>query len=291
MNFTLIALVALIISACVDQSPAPIIYGNNPQATVAQPNSSDSTQTIFPEDEIIRTSSSTSSTDQDKIVGSLKAPKNKEKEEDYRQPTVDEEPKQIIYHEAQPGETIRSIAQNYDQLPEDIAQLNDLQVDEELEPSQLIKIKVTRELLNKKNKELTTAVKQPPRGTTNFTLPVDGKVIVHFGAMTKYGRNNGINIAAPPGAAVKSMTNGIIMYNGNDARFGHLILVKSTIDNLYIAYAHLNDVTKAKGDEIKQGEIIGHVGSTGQVDAPQLYLAIKENNKYVDPLKYLSQYK
>ena len=128
--------------------------------------------------------------------------------------------------------------------------------------------------------------KQSKEGSL-FIKPLEGKIITKFGQQTPIGRNNGINIAAPIGTSVESIDAGAVVYTGKDARFGNLIIIKLEDKDLYVAYAHLQDILVKKGSLVSQGEVIGHVGQTGNVQSPQLHFAIREGKLAVDPLKYL----
>lgn len=48
-------------------------------------------------------------------------------------------------------------------------------------------------------------------------------------------------------------------------------------------YAHCSKIYVKKGQSIKQGQLIGKVGSTGNVTGPHLHFEIRRNNRYVDP--------
>lgn len=119
-----------------------------------------------------------------------------------------------------------------------------------------------------------------------YIRPVDGFIITGFGEQTPIGKSNGINIEAPSGTAVKSIADGMVAYSGHSEKFGNLIIIKLE-HNLYAAYAHMEDLILKKDSIVKQGQVIGHVGLTGQVNEPQLYFAIKEGKTSVDPLKYV----
>ena len=53
------------------------------------------------------------------------------------------------------------------------------------------------------------------------------------------------------------------------------------------AYAHLGKSLVEKGAEVKRGQSIGTVGSSGQVDSPQLHFEIRKGTKALDPQRYL----
>jgi len=53
------------------------------------------------------------------------------------------------------------------------------------------------------------------------------------------------------------------------------------------AYAHLDKTLVKRGTKVARGQSIGTVGSTGQVDSPQLHFEIRRGTEALDPLKYL----
>lgn len=119
-----------------------------------------------------------------------------------------------------------------------------------------------------------------------YIKPVEGHIITDFGEQTPDGKSNGISIAAPLGTEIKSIANGMVVYSGYSERFGNLIIVKLE-HNLYAAYAHMEDLILKKDTIVKQGQTVGHVGTTGNASEPQLYFAVKEGKVSVDPLKYV----
>lgn len=120
--------------------------------------------------------------------------------------------------------------------------------------------------------------------------PVNGnKVISGFGPKGGGKANDGINIAASEGEPVWASADGEVVYVGNEiAGYGNMILVKHP-NNKTTAYAHLSSATVDKYDRVRQGDIIGYVGSTGNVKDPQLHFAVREGKTAVDPQKYLSR--
>ena len=133
--------------------------------------------------------------------------------------------------------------------------------------------------------------KQPaltaPKRTGKFTWPASGKVVSHFGASGNGQKNDGINIAAAKGTPVKAADNGVVAYAGNEIKgFGNLLLLKHE-NNWVTAYAHNDSLLVKRGDVVKQGQTIAKVGSTGNVNKPQLHFEIRKNSKAVDPLSYM----
>ena len=125
---------------------------------------------------------------------------------------------------------------------------------------------------------------------SSLIKPLDGKIISRFGEQTPIGRNNGVNLAADAGTPVESIAAGVVVFAGQDPKFGNFIIIKlEDKDDLYAGYANLRDMLVKKGSIVAQGQVIGHVGQTGKVQSPQLHFAIREGKlkQAVDPLKYL----
>ncbi|OKH89873.1 membrane protein [Thalassospira sp. TSL5-1] len=128
-----------------------------------------------------------------------------------------------------------------------------------------------------------------PAGRQGFIWPVQGKVVLGYGAGPGGLFNDGINIAAERGTAIMATDNGVVTYVGNELRgFGNLILIKHA-DGYVSAYAHTENPLVARGDIVRRGQQISSVGSTGAVNRPQLHFEIRQGRKSRDPVKYLPQ--
>lgn len=127
----------------------------------------------------------------------------------------------------------------------------------------------------------------PPRAGQLFLWPVQGKVLVKFGAQPGGRHNDGINIAARRGATVVAAESGVVAYAGNELRgFGNLLLIKHA-DGYMTAYAHNDALLVKRGQKVRKGDAIARVGSSGSVGKPQLHFEIRKGRKAVDPLRYL----
>jgi murein DD-endopeptidase MepM/ murein hydrolase activator NlpD len=130
----------------------------------------------------------------------------------------------------------------------------------------------------------------PKRSGGKFGWPVqDGRVVSSFGPKEGGLHNEGINISAPRGTSVGAAENGVVVYADNQLQgYGNLVLVKHE-DRWMTAYAHLDKMSVSKGDVVKRGQHIGAVGSTGNVDAPQLHFEVRRGTSALNPVKYLGK--
>jgi murein DD-endopeptidase MepM/ murein hydrolase activator NlpD len=99
--------------------------------------------------------------------------------------------------------------------------------------------------------------------------------------------HHGIDYAAPKGTHVFSIGDGRITAKGYQARGGgNYIKIKH--NSVYsTVYMHLNGFARGlnQGDKVKQGQLIGYVGSTGLSTGPHLDFRVFKNGKPINPLK------
>lgn len=127
----------------------------------------------------------------------------------------------------------------------------------------------------------------PAASGQGFIWPVQGKVISAFGPKGKGMHNDGINIAARKGTAVRAVENGVVAYVGNELRaFGNLVLIKHG-GGWVSTYAHAEEILVARGDRVRKGQVIARVGNSGNAREPQLHFELRRGKNAVDPLEYL----
>ncbi len=127
----------------------------------------------------------------------------------------------------------------------------------------------------------------PARAGAKFMWPVDGKVISGYGPKADGLHNDGVNIKVPRGTAVRAADNGVVVYAGKELQgYGNLVLIRHA-NRWMTAYAHLDKILVKKGDTLKQGQSLGTVGSTGQVDSPQLHFEIRRGTEAINPQLYM----
>ena len=153
----------------------------------------------------------------------------------------------------------------------------------------------------KKNPYGSATVSEYKYAGGEFANPVAGGTISSkFGPRDTFATSNGasssrwhksIDIAAPAGTAIKSVQDGKVTANGWVSGYGWTIEV--THDNGYKSmYHHMqNQSSVAVGTEVKQGQTIGNVGSTGNSTGPHLDLTITKDGTPVDPASLIGDYK
>jgi len=121
----------------------------------------------------------------------------------------------------------------------------------------------------------------------NYTLqlPLEGRISSHFGARTPTeiisANHCGTDIAAIAGTEVKSMMDGTVTMVSEVGDYGKHIKIEN--GDISVLYAHCSELDVTEGQEIKMGEIVAKVGSTGKATGPHLHIEIKREDRYIDP--------
>ena len=95
----------------------------------------------------------------------------------------------------------------------------------------------------------------------------------------------GVDFAAPAGTPVHAIAAGTITVAGWHGASGRMVKIRH--DDVYeSAYAHLSRIAPdvRTGRQVKKGQVIGYVGSTGLATGPHLHLALYKHGRYIDPL-------
>ncbi|AHG21283.1 peptidase [Chania multitudinisentens RB-25] len=121
---------------------------------------------------------------------------------------------------------------------------------------------------------------------SSWRWPTDGKIIDNFSSSE--GGNKGIDIGGTRGQPIFATADGRVVYAGNALRgYGNLIIIKHNDDYLS-AYAHNDTMLVREQQEVKAGQKIATMGSTG-TSSVRLHFEIRYKGKSVNPLRYLPQ--
>jgi murein DD-endopeptidase MepM/ murein hydrolase activator NlpD len=123
--------------------------------------------------------------------------------------------------------------------------------------------------------------------------PVEGRLMGGFGERTdpfsgEGAMHTGVDISAPPGTPVRATADGIVTLAAWDSGYGQLVIVDHG-GGLETYYAHLSRFTVVEGQEVRRGDQIGAVGSTGRVTAPHLHYEVRIGGAPVNPHEYLAR--
>lgn len=121
--------------------------------------------------------------------------------------------------------------------------------------------------------------------------PVDfTRISSHFGqryhpVLNKMRNHNGVDYAAPRGTRVRTSGDGKIIFRGSLRGYGKTVIVEHGAGYRTL-YAHLQKYNKKqrRGSQVKQGQTIGFVGSSGLASGPHLHYEFQVNGVHRNPL-------
>ena len=118
--------------------------------------------------------------------------------------------------------------------------------------------------------------------------PVRGWITAEFDEELagRNGPHRGLDIAAAQGTPILSAAQGVVTLSGWDTYLG-LVVVVDHQNGLSTLYGHCSQLLVQVGDEVRQGQVIAHLGNTGRSSAPHLHFEIREGGVAVDPRAYL----
>lgn len=120
------------------------------------------------------------------------------------------------------------------------------------------------------------------------TLPVTGTISSRYGVSSRIRKSNhtGLDIAATTGTPIKVMADGVVTNASYSGSYGNLVKVDHG-NGVETWYAHTSKMYVKKGQEVKAGDEIAAVGSTGNSTGPHLHLEIRLNGEHINPQKYV----
>lgn len=130
------------------------------------------------------------------------------------------------------------------------------------------------------------------QGQGQLDWPVNGNIVGHFGVEVhpRFGtrvNNDGIDIAAPVGTAVKVVARGRVDFANDDYEgMGGLIVVNHG-DGYYTIYGHLSNIAVGNAQEVTPGQVIGRTGEEGSLKGPVLHFEVRKGSTAQDPAAWL----
>ncbi|WP_237392246.1 M23 family metallopeptidase [Aurantiacibacter rhizosphaerae] len=131
-----------------------------------------------------------------------------------------------------------------------------------------------------------TAVSVPSR------MPVDGvKLTSSFGMrnhpiLRQRRQHNGVDLAAPRGTPVYATADGMVEMAQYYGSYGNYVQIGHGGD-VETRYAHLSSYTVQDGEQVRKGDLIGYVGSTGRSTGPHLHYEVRVSSEPVNPIPYM----
>ncbi len=123
-------------------------------------------------------------------------------------------------------------------------------------------------------------------------MPVNGIISSEYGMryhpiLKERRMHEGIDIVQKEGSPVKTVLDGVVFSTKRDKEMGNEVRIRHN-NGLITVYAHLKDIHVKENEIVRQGFVIGTVGSTGLAETAHLHFEIWSNGKSEDPRKWLN---
>ena len=194
------------------------------------------------------------------------------------------------YEVAQGEETVETVStiENAEQIVNDIKELTDNEIELEIKEQTTENIEevttntvedAEANIIETLDIDTTEAITQI-EGIKIACLPVTGTISSRYAESSsiRSSTHTGLDIAAPTGTEIKVVADGTVTFAEYKGSYGNLVETW---------YAHTSKINVSVGQEVKAGDIIALVGSTGNSTGSHLHFEVRINGQHVNPQKYL----
>ena len=130
-------------------------------------------------------------------------------------------------------------------------------------------------------------IKNPIASRVEFlSHPTRGGVITSVFGEKSRGGHRGVDIGVPTGTPIGAACDGVVTFVGYNDIYGNMIKIRHD-DNTETLYAHASEILTTVGKEVKKGETIAKVGSTGRSTGPHLHLELIYKGSPINPMDYI----
>ena len=118
-------------------------------------------------------------------------------------------------------------------------------------------------------------------------MPVAGRITSSFGyrmhpLLGYLKMHKGLDIGAPYGAPIFAALDGVVQGAGRSGGYGNFVKLVHG-GGLASGYGHMSRIAVARGQHVRQGQVIGYVGSTGLSTGPHLHWEVWRNGQTINP--------
>ena len=156
-------------------------------------------------------------------------------------------------------------------------------------------VKQAEEQMRQRNAALAKFAKQAEHqaakiALNQWVLPVEGyHLTARFGEYSGLWSHfhTGLDFAADSGTPIHAVANGVVTSTGYDGSYGNKTVI-TLDDGTELWFCHQTSYVVSEGDVVRAGQLIGYVGSTGNVTGPHLHLEVRPGGgDPVDPYEAL----
>jgi len=217
--------------------------------------------------------------------------------EDLKAAKLDVEYKKQLKEEKK--EEIQSRAsEKQEKLSELKASRSELEAQIKKSQSELAKLDRQEDELVKESDKLINYIKNLSKnkkyagGSMTWPLPSSKKVVSQYGMrrhpiLKKYKMHTGIDIDGDKGDSIVAANKGTVIIAKWQNGYGNTVVVDHG-GGISTLYAHCSKILVKVGAEVKAGQVIAKVGSTGLATGPHLHFEVRKDGKTKNPLDYIS---
>ncbi len=98
--------------------------------------------------------------------------------------------------------------------------------------------------------------------------------------------HHGLDMPAPYGARVVATADGVVTFAGWSGQYGRMVVIRHRY-GFETVYGHHSRLAVQQGQRVRQGQVIGYVGSSGRSSGPHVHYEVWEDGRPVNPARYL----
>jgi murein DD-endopeptidase MepM/ murein hydrolase activator NlpD len=194
------------------------------------------------------------------------------------------EPGMIVAYDS--GETLLELTDRYGVGPADVVRANELASPLDLRPGMLLFLPGVRPV------EALERLARVRELENIYVWPVHGRLTSYFGrrnlGLGTSSFHRGLDVAAPHGTPILAARSGTVTFAGWSSQgYGYLVKIHHAGgDETW--YAHQSQIHVEVGQGVRQGDVIGRIGSTGVSTGPHLHFELHRRGQALDPLTELN---
>ena len=129
-------------------------------------------------------------------------------------------------------------------------------------------------------------------GVMAWPVPGYTRITSQYGMRTHpitgvYKLHTGVDIGAPMGANFIATNDGVVTKAGYNGAYGNMVIIDHG-GGISTLYAHGSEIVVQVGQQVKQGDIVLKVGSTGYSTGPHAHFEVRVNGSTINPLDYIT---
>lgn len=198
-----------------------------------------------------------------------------------------------VIHVVRAGETLWRIARTYGVPLDDLARENGIADPTRIEIGQPIFVKGARTVLevpplepDRPEPGLEPEDEALPLLEGPWIWPVEGPVSSRFGEPRGASRHAGIDISTEEGTRVRAARDGVVVFSGTRGAYGRLVIIDHG-EGYATWYAHNRENHVSAGERVRQGDVIGRAGRSGNASGVHLHFEIRRKGRALDPMLFL----